>query len=199
MNFDVDCVILANGQFPVAELPLTLLRQAPYVCCCDGAIQHWPQADAVVGDGDSIPEACRSKLIQVSEQEDNDLTKATRHCISQGFRRILYLGCTGGREDHTIGNISLIVRYMRDFHVSPIMLTDTGWFQPVPAGKHIFDSFSGQQVSLFNFGFHRIHADGLRYRPYAYQEWWQGTLNEATGDTFSLDTDGDCLVYRTYQ
>lgn len=108
---EFDAVILANGAFPTAEEPLRLLREAPYVVCCDGAARHWPQCDAIVGDGDSVPEELRSRLIQIDEQEDNDLTKATRYCLSRGMRRIAYLGATGLREDHTLGNISLMARY----------------------------------------------------------------------------------------
>ena len=192
-----DAVILANGSFPTAQLPLTLLHQAPYVCACDGAVCHYPEANAVVGDGDSVPEAFRDKLIQVTEQEDNDLTKATRHCLSLGFRRILYLGCTGKREDHTLGNISLIVRYMRDFGIQPIMATDHGWFTPA-CGRTTFASFPHQQVSIFNFGFKHIQSEGLCYTPYAYSEWWQGTLNETAANIFTLDADGYYLVFRTY-
>ena len=154
-------------------------------------------ADAVVGDGDSVPPQFRSRLIRVTEQEDNDLTKATRHCLSLGFRRILYLGATGKREDHTLGNVSLMVRYMRDFQLQPVMVTDYGYFTPA-RGKTTFDSFPGQQVSIFNFGFTHIQAEGLRYTPYPYTEWWQGTLNEAAADTFTLDADGEYLVYRTF-
>ena len=192
-----DAVVLANGDFPTHPLPLALLEKAPYVCACDGAVEHYPMADAVVGDGDSVPPQFRSRLIRVTEQEDNDLTKATRHCLSLGFRRILYLGATGKREDHTLGNVSLMVRYMRDFQLQPVMLTDYGYFTPA-RGKTTFDSFPGQQVSIFNFGFTHIQAEGLRYTPYPYTEWWQGTLNEAAADTFTLDADGEYLVYRTF-
>ena len=77
---EFDAVILANGLFPTAAVPLRLLREARCVVCCDGAACHWPQCDAVVGDGDSVPEELRNRLIQIDEQEDNDLTKATRYC-----------------------------------------------------------------------------------------------------------------------
>ena len=92
---DVDAVILADGEFPVAAEPLALLREAPFVCACDGAAVHYPAADVVIGDGDSVPEALRHRLVLVDEQEDNDLTKATRYCVSKGMRRIIYLGATG--------------------------------------------------------------------------------------------------------
>lgn len=207
-------LILADGEQPAHDVPLRLLQQAPYVVCCDGAIQRCDRADAVVGDGDSIPswarEAYGFMFHQVDEQYDNDLTKATRFCISKGFRRLVYLGATGRREDHTLGNISLMMRYAREFGVEPLMVTNYGWFVPVcpkvsdgqKAGepyKTTFASMRGQQVSLFNFGCTELRTEGLRYDGYAFSSWWQGTLNEAAGSHFSIVADGDYMVYRTFE
>ena len=193
----VDAVILANGSFPTADEPLRLLHEARYVVCCDGAARHWPQCDAIVGDGDSVPDDLRQRLIQVSEQEDNDLTKATRHCMALGLRRLAYLGATGRREDHTLGNIALLMRYYRDFGLDVLMATDDGWFVPA-SGTATFDSMPGQQVSLFNFGCTRLVSEGLKWQAYPYQQLWQGTLNEALGTTFRIEADAEYLVFRTY-
>ena len=198
LQFDYDAVILADGNFPVADVPLRLLREAPYVVCCDGASRHWPQCDAIVGDGDSVPDELRHRLIQVDEQDDNDLTKATRHCISRGLRRIVYLGATGRREDHTLGNISLIARYHQDFGLSVLMATDYGWFVPAYA-TCVFNSVSGQQVSLFNVSCRQLTSKGLKWDAYPYQQLWQGTLNEALGETFTIEADGEYLIFRTYE
>ena len=192
-----DAVILANGDFPRAEIPLDLLSRAPFVCVCDGAVNHYPLADAIVGDGDSVPENLRDRLIQIDEQEDNDLTKATRYCLSKGMRRIAYLGATGQREDHTLGNISLIVRYVQEMGIEPLLATDYGWFV-VAEGETSFDSFKGQQVSIFNMTCNALSSEGLLWQAYPYRQWWQGTLNEAAGDSFTLKGDGLYLVYRTY-
>ena len=193
-----DAVILAHGDFPQAEIPLELLRRAPFVCACDGAVNHYPQADVIVGDGDSVPEDLRNRLIQIDEQEDNDLTKATRYCLSKGMRRIIYLGATGQREDHTLGNISLIVRYALELDVEPLLATDYGWFV-VAEEESEFASFKGQQVSIFNMGCTTLASEELRWQAYPYRQWWQGTLNEATGSSFVLKGNGPYLVYRTYQ
>ena len=195
---DFDAVILAHGDFPQAEIPLDLLRQAPFVCACDGAVNHYPQADAIVGDGDSVPEALRDRLIRIDEQEDNDLTKATRYCLSKGMRRIVYLGATGQREDHMLGNISLMVRYMQEMGVEPLLATDYGWFVAAE-GESAFASFKGQQVSIFNMTCNALSSEGLLWQAYPYRQWWQGTLNESAGDSFTLKGDGVYLVYRTYQ
>lgn len=203
-----DAAIIANGERPSHELPLALLKEAPYVVCCDGAVQWVDRADAVVGDGDSIPSWAREKYECIfhreEEQEDNDLTKATRFCMAKGYRRLLYLGATGMREDHTLGNISLLMRYAREMGVVPVMATNYGWFEPVIANDsqlfvRQFPSFSGQQVSLFNFGCRSFRTEGLLYDGYPFSQWWQGTLNEATADHFTIEADGDYLVFRTYE
>ena len=192
-----DAVIVANGQFPTHAIPLDILKNTSHIICCDGAIKNVPQAEVVVGDGDSVPAEYRDRLIQIDEQDDNDLTKATRYCVEHGWKRIAYLGCTGKREDHTLGNISLLMRYYRDMHVEGILYTDYGFFTPA-YGNRTFPSMKGQQVSLFNFGSHQITSEGLRWDAYNFSEWWQGTLNESLGDSFSLQSDGYYLVYQTY-
>ena len=192
-----DAVIVANGQFPTHAIPLAILHHVKHIVACDGAIHHIPQAEAVIGDGDSVPEAFRSKLIRIDEQDDNDLTKATRYCMENGWKRIAYLSCTGKREDHTLGNISLLMRYYREMGVDGTMFTDYGSFTPA-YGNHTFPSMKGQQVSLFNFGSRQLLSAGLRWDAYNFQEWWQGTLNEALGEEFAITADGDYLVYQTY-
>ena len=192
-----DVVILANGAFPTHVVPLKVLNEAERVVCCDGAVKAFPNADIVIGDGDSVPAEFRDRLIQVDEQEDNDLTKATRYCEAQGWHNIAYVGCTGKREDHTLGNISLLMRYYREMNINGTMFTDSGYFSPAQ-GKQTFDSMPGQQVSIFNFGCKTITSEGLRWNSYAYQELWQGTLNESLADHFTMRTDGFYMIFRTY-
>ena len=197
MSEKFDVVIVANGEFPKHEIPLGIMKNARHLVACDGAIRNVPQAEVVVGDGDSVPAAYHDRLIQIEEQEDNDLTKTTRYCLSQGWHKIAYLGCTGKREDHTLGNIGLLMRYFRKMDVEGMMFTDYGFFTPA-YGNKIFQSMKGQQVSIFNFGCHQLASEGLKWNSYAYEEWWQGTLNEALGDQFSFCADGYYLVYQTY-
>mgnify|MGYP002522655444 FL=1 len=201
-----DAVILCDGDYPSHVVPLAILNHAKYLVCCDGAgmhhILHGGTPDAIVGDGDSLPEDFKRRyadiLHQVSEQEDNDQTKATRFCIAKGFRRIAYLGSTGKREDHTLGNISLLMRYMKDFHLDVTMVTDHGYFTPA-SGVQVFDSFAHQQISIYNFGCTQLTGKGFKWNPYAYQELWQGALNEAIDKEVTIEADGNYLLFRTFE
>ena len=200
-----DAVILADGEFPTADIPLQILREAKFLCCCDGAaanaIAQGFMPDAIVGDGDSLEPEFKTRYAAIihleSEQADNDLTKATRFCLEKGFRRIAYLGTTGKREDHTIGNIFLLPRYVRDFGIIPEIYTDHGWFSVVN-GTTELNTFPGQQVSLFNVTARKVEGEGFVWQPYTYEELWQGTLNEAKGDRILIKTDGILVIFRTY-
>lgn len=206
MNYkNYDCIILADGDFPSHDVPLSLLKGCSYLCCCDRAgaeaIRRGYHVDAIVGDGDSLSDAFKTEhadiLHLVSEQEDNDQTKATRFCIEKGFRRIAYLGCTGKREDHTLGNISLLFDYRNDLHIQPTMITDHGIFIP-SRGEKVFETQQGQQVSIFNKSCSRLTGDGLRWQLRPFDNLWQGTLNEALGETITINGDGDYLVYLVF-
>lgn len=125
-----ETIILADGDFPSHPLALEWLRQCPYVVCCDGAantyIRSGRMPEAIVGDGDSllpgIKERYASLIHSETEQETNDLSKAFRFCLSQERKRITIMGATGKREDHTIGNVSLLADYMEKAEVN--MMTD---------------------------------------------------------------------------
>ena len=205
-QFAPEAVIVADGQFPRHPLPLRVLREAAFVCCCDGALETLlakgiiPQA--IVGDGDSLSAERKKQFAAIlhieTEQEDNDLTKATRHCRQRGFQRIAYVGATGLREDHTIGNISLLDEYSRKMGLQVVMLTDYGYFLPV-SGRCLLHTFEGQQVSVFNLSSRHVESQGLRWPAYSFTSWWQGTLNAALGDEVLLEADGGCVAFLTYQ
>ena len=197
-------VILANGEYPAHELPLRLLAEAQFVVCGDGAaneyISRGHTPDVIIGDGDSLlPEYKKrfsSIILQISDQETNDQTKAVHYLQSKGIRKIAIVGATGKREDHTLGNISLLVEYMRS-GMEVRTVTDYGTFIPV-SDTQSFASHPGQQVSIINFGAEGLKGEGLFYPLSDFSNWWQGTLNEATADEFTIHCTGEYLVFLAY-
>ena len=200
-------VILANGQYPSHTVPVRYLEEADLIVCCDGAaeklVSHGMEPGIITGDLDSVsPELKRkykSILVQDDDQETNDLTKAVKWCVSQGIKEIAILGATGIREDHTLGNISLLADYNRDLNA--IMLTDTGSFRVFDRTVTI-DSFPGQQVSIFSLDPSlAVTSSGLRYPLHDLKlaSWWRGTLNESMGESFTLIFErGTIIVFMEY-
>lgn len=197
-------VVLANGNYPTASLPLQLLHTASYIVCCDGAanqlVAHGLTPHAIVGDGDSIAPRLREQYAHILHtspcQETNDLTKAILHVAAQGIRHVSILGATGAREDHTIGNISLLLLYMHQ-HMDVRLFTDHGIFVPCQYTT-THQCQPGQQVSIFACGATGLQATGLRYPLYDFTAWWQGTLNECTSTQFTVKAQGDYIVFIAY-
>lgn len=203
-HYTPDAVILANGEYPTHELPLRILSESAFVVCCDGAANeyiargHTPEV--IIGDGDSLSSDNKMRfapiLLQIADQETNDQTKAVRYLQSKGYRKIAIVGATGKREDHTLGNISLLIDYMK-LGMEVRTFTDYGVFIPAKDSQ-TFASHAGQQVSILNFGAKGLKGEGLVYPLSDFSNWWQGTLNEATSKEFTIHCTGDYLVFLTY-
>ena len=200
----IEAVILANGDYPTASEPLQLLLDASYVACCDGGaneyIDRGNMPNIIIGDGDSLCESYRqqyaSLIHHVPDQETNDQTKAICYLHSLGMRRVAIVGATGKREDHTIGNLSLLIEYMR-MGMEVRTYTDYGVFIPC-RDACTFPCRPGQQVSIFNFTATDLKADGLAYPIYDFTTWWQGTLNSCVADSFHIEAKGEYLVFLAY-
>jgi thiamine pyrophosphokinase len=203
-----ETAILANGKFPDHPVPLGFLLNAKRIICCDGAadslIDFGLVPFAIVGDCDSvnrkIAEKYQDRLFMDNDQETNDLTKAVKWCSGRGYNNIVILGATGKREDHTLGNISLIAEYAS--YVTVKMVTDAGTFYPLLASNKI-ETQKGQQVSVFSIDPDvEITSTGLMYKldKKKLSNWWTATLNEAEGDSFTLQFEGrPLLVYLKFR
>ncbi len=201
-------VIVANGEPPAHPWVVALLRRAAHIICCDGAVaalEHLGLEPAVVvGDGDSLTAEQRARYADYFEQDAstdyNDLTKAFNYCRRHGLDDLWVVGAGGRRDDHALANLGLLVRHAREFQVR--MATNFGIFTPISATTE-FAAYAGQQVSVFSFTpACRLTFHGLRYpvRERAFSELWEGSLNEALGDNFTVELcdEGEVLVYQPF-
>ena len=200
-HYTPEAVILANGEYPTHVLPLKILEEAKFVICCDGAANeyilrgHTP--DIIIGDGDSLSPENKTRfsdiIHHIADQETNDQTKAVHFLQEKGYREIAIVGATGKREDHTLGNISLLLDYMKN-GTKVRTITDYGVFIPA-SDTQTFASHPGQQISIINFGAKGLKGEGLVYPLSDFTNWWQGTLNEATSNRFTIQGTGEYLVF----
>lgn len=207
-------VIVGNGQFPKKEYPLYLLESADYVVCCDGALDTYlrhfrnrtlRRPDVVIGDMDSLSKKAAAKFsdiaVGIEEQETNDQSKAF-HYILEHFPdvdTIHILGATGKREDHTIGNLSLLMEYAREL----------GGQGGAAGGREVFvdivsdwsSAFAITDTSDLNIGEGRsisiicpdnslkIKSKGLVWPTdnVVFDNLWKATLNRAETDCIRLE------------
>ena len=204
-------IIICDGVFPKSEFPRYLIRTADFIICCDGALRKYLRhsrsifgetrlPDLVIGDMDSLSSAMKKKygdiIVQVDEQEHNDQTKAFRWAISNisDIGHIYIIGATGEREDHTIGNVSLLMEYARTYdlaekEIEVEMVTDHATAFAV-TDTFEMDCGIGRRVSIFSpDNSLRIHSEGLEWPVdnVIFDNWWKATLNRADCDTVRLE------------
>ena len=196
-------IILGNGAFPKEPYPLYLLDNAEGVVVCDGAMEKWLAHDAsacplaIIGDLDSLSQELKERfadiLVHESEQDDNDQTKALRWVLTNHpeVSEIVFLGATGLREDHTIGNLGLLMDYPRQFDLGEhklSMVSDFGTAFPVTdsCDLHLGE---GRRISLFSAdNTLRICSEGLQWPTddVVFDAWWKATLNRTSAPIVSL-------------
>lgn len=195
-------VILANGALPTEMHALEILRQAEQIICCDGAVGKLVEAGleptAIVGDLDSMRKEDLQKwqhcLYPDKSEEYNDLQKALKYCLAHQLDHIVLLGCNGLRDDHFIANLSIMATYCEQLHLK--MVTDYGTFI-VLRQTTTLPSFAGQQISIFCKDEHLpLTFHGLKYpvQRRCFMHFWEGSLNEALKDNFTIELHGEGVV-----
>lgn len=204
-------VIICDGKFPKTEYPKYLIRTADFIICCDGALKKFLRnskaifgeerlPDIVIGDMDSLSPSMKSRykdiVVQIDEQEHNDQTKAFRWALEhlEGVSQIYILGATGEREDHTIGNMSLLMEYARTFDlaskgINVEMISDNGTIFAV-TDTFEMDCGEGRSVSIFSpDNSLQIKSEGLVWPTdeVVFDNWWKATLNKASRDNVRLE------------
>ena len=209
-------VIIGGGDFPRKPYPRELIRRADIIVCCDGnALKAFLRnreaifgndnriPDAIVGDMDSMTPRLAKEyshlLIKIEEQDDNDQTKALHHILDHypDVDTIHILAATGKREDHTIGNLGLLMEYAREGSLPQLdMISDyTTAFVVTDSCDLILGR--GRKISLFSpDNSLKLKSKGLVWPTdnVIFDNWWQATLNRTDDDTIHLDFSHKSLV-----
>ncbi len=115
-------LIIANGASCSFELLGQLLEWSPIVVVLDNAIERVLQLDIKIDvllgdfDDDFNPEIYKEKqfpleIVHTPNQDKTDLEKAFDYLIEKGHKAVNVVWATGKRADHTITNITNIVRF----------------------------------------------------------------------------------------
>jgi thiamine pyrophosphokinase len=195
-------LIIANGAACQPELLGQLLEWSPLVVVLDSAIERVISLDIKVDvllgdfDRDFNPDDYQARqypleIVHTPDQNKTDLEKALDYLIERKIPAVNIVWATGRRADHTITNLTNIVRY-RDL-IKIVILDDHSKIFLLP---NKFEKWytAGTPISLIPIGVVKgIHSQNLVY-PLANDTL---TIGYRTGSSNAVATDGLVTIEHT--
>ena len=165
-------LIIANGEACSMNLLHQLLEWSPLVVVLDSAIDRVIElgikVDVLIGDFDRNFDYNRYKdlhypieIVKIDDQDSYDLDKAINYLIGRKIPAANIVWATGKRMDHTLTNITNMVRYREDIKL--VMLDDYSKIFPLP--KKFTKWYPAQTIlSLIPIGMvEGINTSNLKY------------------------------------
>lgn len=119
-------VIIAGGQIPSSDIVRDEVKDAEYIICADRgaevAYNHGIEPNEILGDFDSIDKSIlqnfKDRNIPIIkfpiEKDDTDTSIAVEEVLKRKVDEVVLLGATGTRIDHMLGNIGLLVKFLKN-------------------------------------------------------------------------------------
>ena len=123
------CVIVGGADINNVAAVKSRLRQDDFFVFCDSGLKHraalGADAGLIVGDFDSYenPLLDVETIVLPREKDDTDSVYAVKEALRRGYRDFLLIGVVGGRLDHTLGNVSILL-YLDSLGVKGAILDD---------------------------------------------------------------------------
>lgn len=207
-----DALIVCDGQIPDKNILDTILIERKTLIACDGAGHHLIHAqiipDIIIGDLDSLDISVtdtlekKPEIIKDVDQETNDLEKALIEVEKRGYERILIGGATGKRIDHTLKNLSVLLKWNQRF--DKLLLLDDYGITFITPNKIVADLPQGIVISLMplNGAVYPINSKGLAWElsDYRLEAGSQdGSSNYSVADRIHIEyTNGALLLFIGY-
>lgn len=201
------CVIISGSPDTDISFIKQIVKSNDYVICADQGYHFAKEAnikpDLIIGDFDSCPDKIPNdgEIIRlVPEKDDSDTAHCVEVALSRGFDDIILLGAVGGRTDHTLANLSILL-YIANKGAKGILLSENEKIILLQKGKHSFSNLNGKTFSLFPFGCKKVCVSysGVKYmlnHQFIFSETSSlGLSNIFTSDESEINIlDGDALL-----
>jgi len=198
-------VVVANAPWRWRVPFVELVRGAECVLAADGGANHLAKIgvrpEAVVGDLDSIRPGVRrwvgeERMVLRPDQDFTDLHKALAYAFDErGAQHVMVLAATGGRLDHALENLALLVRWAAR---GSLELRDERHRVVPVLGRTELATASGQGISLMPAGrCERVWTKGLHWELAGEPldlAGRTGVSNLAEGDRAEIRVEGGALL-----
>lgn len=203
------CVIVGGAEIRTYDRVKRYFRADDFFIYCDCGLRHQAglgaEPDLIVGDFDSHekPETDKETIVLPVRKDDTDTVFAVKEALRRGFEDFLLVGVSGGRMDHTLVNIYLLVM-LQNAGKSAVLVDDFSEMRMVGAEPvEIPDSFPYYSLVNITGTARGVTETGCKYPlrdAEITSEYQYGTSNEVLpGQTAAVSVkEGSLLLIKVF-
>ena len=196
-------ILVLNGELPKKDHLISKVEKYDKILCADGSanflISNGINPDFILGDLDSVHKDTlrnyKGNIINLPNQNLNDLEKILLWAMKQKIKNIDIIGMDGKRIDHTIGNFSVILKYIKKMKIN--IFTQSGIFYTINLSK-VFNNVKNNYISIFSNDLNTlISSEGLKFEleNKNLPELNSGTLNYAIKNKVTINSNDSILLF----
>lgn len=204
-------LIIANGYLPKIG-KIKKLKKIGFndIICADGGANNIYKLKLlplyIIGDLDSVRsevlkyyELKQCKIVKITNQDNTDIEKAIDFLIELGYSELVIFGATGDRIDHTIGNISILIKYSDKLKIHFVHYNS---ILSCYSGKKVFKTEVGEIISFYGLTEKTTFTtEGLKYNllnENLYIGFRESTSNVAEKDEIYIQSKEKYLFVRNF-
>jgi thiamine pyrophosphokinase len=135
-------------------------------------------------------------VVPAKDQDYTDLEKGIIYCDRQGALSILVINATGGRMDHTLGNLGLMRKYYRASRPLSI-LTERERLEYIKDGSTVIRGAVGDQCAILGYPEAFMTTTGLVYNGDCYplkMGIQESVCNKLAEPSATVHIEGEAIV-----
>ncbi len=155
----MECLIFTNGYIDNYEF-INLDYKKYYIISCDGGLRHVEKLgikpNVLIGDFDSVEENLLLKYKDIqkiqypSDKDFTDTELGIIHAREKGFEKVHIYGATGGRLDHTLGNIFLLKKG-KEINLKVVLIDSLQEIYYLDTEEFILNGYKDNTLSIIPF------------------------------------------------
>ena len=134
------------------------------------------------------------EVVELSDQNKTDLEKSLDYCKENSIKKVVILGSSGLREDHSMANVLIASTYSDILQIELI----TNYFRIIFVRENTKISAHNVPVSIISLSSdNKITTSGLKYdlNNEKLKSFSHGISNEVNGDNFTAEAESTIVVF----
>ena len=194
-------VLIANGKVSKTDYVKKIIDSNNYFISIDAKLGNLKELgvhpNLILGDLDTaVIDGIDSQIevVKLPDQNKTDLEKSLDYCMENSIKKVVILGSSGLREDHSMANVLIASTYSDILQIELI----TSFYRIIFVKENTKINALNAPVSIISLlSDNKITTKGLKYdlNNEKLKSFSHGISNEVNGDSFTAKAESTIVVF----